>query len=236
MTFTPLASSSRGNCYVVSDGDTALLLECGISFRRIKQGLGFDLSAVRACLVTHEHKDHARSVMDLLKSGVEVFASGGTAEALDCALITAIEAGAQFQAGSFEVMPFCTWHDAAEPLGFLIYSRRDGERLVFATDTVNLGLRFPRVNILALEANYDASILARCQRMPEKVRKRVTNSHMEIGTLCRYLRELDEAKCLSACRELYLLHLSNAASNEGGFIRRVRRVVPEYVRVIACAE
>ena len=87
MTFTPLASSSRGNCYVVSDGDTALLLECGISFRRIKQGLGFDLSAVRACLVTHEHKDHARSVMDLLKSGVEVFASGGTAEALDCALI-----------------------------------------------------------------------------------------------------------------------------------------------------
>ena len=70
MIFTSLASSSHGNCYVVSDGETAILLECGISFRRIKKGLGFDLSAIRACLVSHEHKDHAKSVMDIIKSGV----------------------------------------------------------------------------------------------------------------------------------------------------------------------
>ena len=232
MTFTSLASSSHGNCYVVSDGETAILLECGISFRRIKKGLGFDLSAIRACLVSHEHKDHAKSVMDLIKSGVEVFASEGTAEALDCALITPVEAGVQFHVGSLEIMPFRTWHDAEEPLGFLIYSRVDGERLVFATDTVNLGYQFPCVNLLALEANYDTEILARCERMLEKVRYRVTNSHMEISTLCRYLETLD----LSACRALYLLHLSNAASSEGNFIARVRRVVPPNVQVIACAE
>jgi len=70
MTFTSLASSSHGNCYVVSDGKTTILLECGISFRRIKKGLGFDLSNIRACLVSHEHKDHAKSVMDFIKSGV----------------------------------------------------------------------------------------------------------------------------------------------------------------------
>lgn len=232
MTFTSLASSSRGNCYVVSDGETAILLECGISFRRIKKGLGFDLSAIRACLVSHEHKDHAKSVMDLIKSGVEVFASEGTAEALDCTLITPVEAGAQFHVGSLEIMPFRTWHDAEEPLGFLIYSRVDGERLVFATDTVNLGHTFPGVNLLALEANYDKDILSRCEKMPEKVRYRVTNSHMEIGTLCQYLETLD----LSACRTLYLLHLSNAASNEENFIERVRRVVPPNVHVIVCAE
>ena len=232
MTFTSLASSSHGNCYVVSDGETAILLECGISFRRIKKGLGFDLSAIRGCLVSHEHKDHAKSVMDIIKSGVEVFTSEGTAEALDCALITPVEAGAQFRVGSLEIMPFRTWHDAREPLGFLIYSRRDGERLAFATDTVNLGYRFPQVNLLALEANYEAAILARCKRMPEKVRKRVTNSHMEIDTLCRYLQTLD----LSACRVLYLLHLSNAASNEGHFISRVRKVVPRHVEIIICAE
>lgn len=232
MTFTSLASSSHGNCYVVSDGWTSILLECGISFRRIKKGLGFDLSAIRGCLVSHEHKDHAKCVMDMIKSGVEVFASGGTAEALDCGLITPVEAGTQFQIGSMEIMPFATFHDAAEPLGFLVYSRMDGERLAFATDTVNLGYQFPGVNLLALEANYDAEILARCERMPEKVRYRVTNSHMEIETLCHYLRTLD----LSACRVLYLLHLSNAASNEGNFIRRVRQIVPRHVQVIACEE
>ena len=232
MTFTSLASSSHGNCYVVSDGETAILLECGVSFRRIKKGLGFDLSAIRGCLVSHEHKDHAKSVMDIIKSGIEVFASEGTAEALDCALITPVEAGAQFRVGSLEIMPFRTWHDAREPLGFLIYSRRDGERLAFATDTVNLGHTFPNVNLLALEANYDKDILARCDRMPDKVKERVTNSHMEIETLCKYLQSLD----LSQCRTLYLLHLSNAASNEGNFANRVRRVVPRHVEVIVCAE
>lgn len=232
MIFTSLASSSDGNCYVVSDGTTTILLECGISFRRIKKGLGFDLSHIRACLISHEHDDHAKSVMDLIKSGVEVFASEGTAEKLDCTLLTPIEAGVQFQTGTFEVMPFRTWHDAAEPLGFLIYSHRDGERMAFATDTVNLGYRFPGVNLLALEANYDADILARCKNRSEKVRKRVTNSHMEINTLCQYLRTLD----LSACRTLYLLHLSNTASNEGHFISRVRQVVPRHVQVVICAK
>lgn len=232
MTFTSLASSSHGNCYVVSDGQTVILLECGISFRKIKKGLGFDLSNIRACLVSHEHKDHAKSVMDLIKSGVEVFASEGTADALGCDLISAVADRVQLQVGSLEIMPFATFHDAAEPLGFLIYSQTDGERLVFATDTVNLGYRFPGVNLLALEANYDAAILARCERMPEKVKKRVTNSHMEINTLCQYLHTLD----LSACRALYLLHLSNAASNEGNFINRVRQAVPCHVQVIICAE
>lgn len=232
MIFTSLASSSKGNCYIVSDGETSILLECGISFRRIKNGLGFDLSAIRACLVSHEHKDHAKSVMDLIKSGVEVFASEGTAGALDCPLITPVEAGEQFRVGSLEIMPFETFHDAADPLGFLIYSRADGERLAFATDTVNLAYRFPGVTLLALEANYDKDILARCERMPEKVRRRVTNTHMEIGTLCGYLQTLD----LSQCREIYLLHLSSAASSEGNFLDRVRRAVPEHVRVSACAE
>lgn len=232
MIFTSLASSSRGNSYVVSDGETSLLLECGISFRRIKQGLGFDLSAIRACLVSHEHKDHAKSVMDLIKSGVEVFASEGTADALGCDLITPVADRVQFRVGSLEIMPFRTWHDAKEPLGFLVYSRADGERLVFATDTVNLGYQFPRANLLALEANYDKDILARCERMPEKVRKRVTNSHMEITTLCQYLRTLD----LSACRTLYLLHLSNAASNEGNFVGRVRQAVPRHVEILICPE
>ena len=232
MTFTSLASSSHGNCYVVSDGETAILLECGISFRRIKKELGFDLSAIRGCLVSHEHKDHAKSVMDIIKSGIEVFASEGTAEALDCALITPVEAGAQFQIGSLEIMPFRTWHNVKESLGFLIYSRRDGERLAFAIDTVNLGHTFPNVNLLALEANYDKDILARCERMPDKVKERVIRSHMEIETLCKYLQSLD----LSQCRTLYLLHLSNASSNEGNFANRVRRVVPRHVEVIVCAE
>jgi len=232
MTFTSLASSSGGNCYIASDGKTAVLLECGISYRRIQKGLHFDLTAIRGCLVSHEHNDHSKSVMELIRSGVEVFASDGTAHALDCGLISVIEDRVQFPVGSFEIVPFETFHDAEEPLGFLLYSRVDGERLAFATDTVNLGYQFPGVNLLALEANYDVAILARCGQLSEKVRDRITNSHMEIGTLCRYLKSLD----LSSCRAVYLLHLSNTTSNEADFIKRVREVVPPHIQVVACKE
>lgn len=230
MIFTPLFSSSKGNCYLVSDGDSALLLECGVSMSRVKKALGFDLSPICGCLVSHEHKDHAKSVEGMIRAGIPVYASAGTAQALGCDLISPVEAGAQFRAGSFEIVPFATFHDAEEPLGFLVYSRKDGERLAFATDTVNLAYRFPGVNLLAIEANYDKDILPRCSRMPDKVKQRVTNSHMEVGTLCRYLQSLD----LSKCRSVYLMHLSAAASNEGDFVRRAQRAVPDHVQVIAC--
>jgi ribonuclease BN (tRNA processing enzyme) len=81
-----------------------------------------------------------------------------------------------------------------------------------------------------VEANFDKNILERCERMPEKVRKRVANTHMEIDKLCECLRRMD----LRSCRELYLLHLSDGTSHEGHFINKVRRAVPGNVRVVAC--
>lgn len=230
MRFEALASSSAGNAYVVSDQETRILLECGISHSKLQKLSGFKLSEFAACLVTHEHKDHAKSVQELLGRGMEVYMSQGTADALEIEGVTTVESMEQFNVGSLDIVPFATFHDAREPLGFLIKSRVDGEILAFATDTVNLRYKFPGLNILAVEANYDKTILARCERMPEKVRYRITNSHMEIDTLCDYLRSLN----LSTCREIHLLHLSDATSHEGHFLNKVARAVPKGIEIMAC--
>lgn len=230
MKFTSLASSSHGNAYIISDEETRILLECGLSRKKLQQLTGFQLTAFDACMVSHEHKDHSHCVADLIKSGLPVYMSQGTAEALELGTVTEIQHGEQFTVGSIDVVPFDTFHDAAEPLGFLFKSRIDGGVLAFATDTVNLAYQFPGVNILAIEANYDRDILDRSEKLPDKVRHRITNSHMEIDTLCRYLRELD----LSECREIYLLHLSDAMSDEGRFLYQVRRCVPPGIQVAAC--
>lgn len=137
----------------------------------------------------------------------------------------------QFSIGSLDILPFQTFHDAQEPLGFVIQSRVDGDIFAFATDTVNLPYRFPGVNILAVEANFQQDILDRCQRMPEKTRHRIACTHMEIDRLCQCLKQMD----LSRCRELVLLHLSDATSHEGQFINKVRRAVPPTVKVWAAA-
>ena len=230
MKFKALASSSSGNAYIVSDKDTRILLECGVSHSKLQKLSGFSLSEFQACLVSHEHKDHAKAVADLISRGMAVYMSPGTADALETDAVNLIENMEQFNVGSLDIVPFTTFHDAAEPLGFLIKSRVDGDVLAFATDTVNLRYKFPGLNILAIEANYDKHILERCERMPEKVRYRITNSHMEIDTLCDYLRSLD----LSQCREIHLLHLSDATSHEGHFLNKVARAVPKGIEITAC--
>ena len=230
MRFEALASSSAGNAYIVSDQETRILLECGISHGKLQKLSGFKLSEFQACLVSHEHKDHAKCVQELVNRGMEVYMSQGTAEALETEGVQTVESMEQFSVGTFDIVPFATFHDAREPLGFLVKSRVDGDVLAFATDTVNLRYKFPGLTILAIEANYDKAILERCERMPEKVRYRITNSHMEIDTLCDYLRTLD----LSQCREIHLLHLSDATSHEGHFLNKVARAVPRGIEIVAC--
>lgn len=230
MEFKSLASSSSGNAYIVADEQTKILLECGIPHKKLQKLSGFSLSEFKACLVTHEHKDHAKSVQELISSGMDVYMSYGTAAALETDCATLIEDMEQFNIGSLDIVPFTTFHDAKEPLGFLIKSRVDGDVLAFATDTVNLRYQFPGLNILAIEANYDKAILEKCEKLPEKVRHRIENSHMEIDTLCDYLRSLD----LSVCREIHLLHLSDATSHEEKFINKVKKAVPEEIKVTAC--
>lgn len=244
MTFETIASSSSGNAYVVKSGRSRLLIEAGIAHRTLLKALG-GTHTVIAALLSHEHKDHSKCVRELLLDGMPVYMSLGTALALDCAVQVAeteterhymgtsgvrlMEPGKTYQIGDFKVRPFRTFHDCAEPFGFFIVDQ-DGESLVFATDTVNMAYRFlPPVTILAIEANHNAEILARSERMPIKTRERVANTHMEISRLCRQLRRMD----LSRCREIVLLHLSDATSNENDFIYRVERAVPKGIKVSA---
>lgn len=235
MKFEALASSSKGNAYIVSDGQTHILLECGLTYKKLLQAIGFEVAQFDGCLITHEHKDHSGCVKRLLGDCMPIYMTRGTAEALELPdslmeLAVEIRAGEQFTVGSIDILPFETFHDAAEPVGFCMQSRVDGDILVYAIDTVNLPYAFPGVNVLAVEANFEQEVLDRCQRMPEKTRHRVANTHMEIDVLCGILRRMD----LSRCREIHLLHLSDATSHEGHFINKVARAVPPRIQVTAC--
>ena len=72
MRFTSLASSSAGNAYIVDDGKNRLLLECGLTYPKLQKMTGYTLTKFSACLVSHEHKDHAKSAANLLKKGMNV--------------------------------------------------------------------------------------------------------------------------------------------------------------------
>src|SRR5690554_6764762 len=98
-----LASSSRGNCYRITDGKTSLLLECGIKFKQIQVGLQFRLSEIVGCLVSHEHKDHCVAVQDVMRAGIDCYMSAGTAAAAGAKghRVKVIKAREQFTIGTW---------------------------------------------------------------------------------------------------------------------------------------
>ena len=164
---TTLASGSSGNCALLSDGETHLLLDAGISCRRICAALaGLDIppESLSGVLITHEHADHISGLATLHKRfRLPVYTSPGTARQL-CYRIAALEdvvrpcaPGSSFTVGGLDVETFPISHDAAEPMGFAV---SDGERkaalvtdLGVVTEAVRRGMAGAR--LVLVEANHD---------------------------------------------------------------------------------
>mgnify|MGYP002624862314 CR=1 FL=1 len=214
------ASGSSGNCYRISDGTTALLIECGIPCRQILRHIGFDLSGIAGVLVSHEHTDHARAAKELALLGADIYSSRGTFKSLSLCgrRFREVKASQKFSIGSFEIYPFEVQHDAAEPLGFVITSSVTKERLMFFTDTYYVKYVFKNINIIMGEVNYSLDTLS--EETDPARRKRLFESHMSLEHFLEFLRASD----LSRVSKIYLLHLSDDNSDAEMFRREVMKV------------
>ena len=137
-----LASGSKGNCIYIGNGTDAVVVDAGIGYlKRTLEAYQLPADTVRALCVTHEHADHVRSAKAFLKAAkVPAAASGGTLSAMQKAgllsqasekILMHDRVGVDF--GTLTVTAFRTYHDAAEPTGFLI---EDGEsRIGVCLDT-----------------------------------------------------------------------------------------------------
>lgn len=167
MTLTTLASGSSGNCILLSHKGAHLLVDAGISCRRITSALGelgVDPAALLGVCITHEHSDHISGLATLTKKyRLPIYTSPGTGRqlcyriaALDD-LIRPMEPGGGAEAGPFALTAFSTSHDAAQPMGFTVAA--EDRKAAIATD---LGYVSDEVldgvagcHLLVCEANHD---------------------------------------------------------------------------------
>lgn len=164
---TTLASGSSGNCALVSDGTTHILVDAGISARRICKHLkemGMDPAALTAILVTHEHTDHISGIATLTKQRqIPVYATHATGRQM-CYRIPFLadvfhgfSGGDTFPIGSIEISTFSTPHDSVDSVGYALC--RDGRKVAVVTDlghvtdTVRAGIA--GAHVLLAEANHD---------------------------------------------------------------------------------
>lgn len=226
-----LASSSKGNCYRVTDGRTPLLLECGINYKDIQKGLDFQMSSIAGCLVTHEHNDHVKSIKDVLKAGIDLYGSKGTFETLTIThhRLKPVKAREQFQIGTWTILPFEVEHDVSEPIGYLL-ANQQGEKLLFATDTYYIRYKFKGITHFMVECNYSLEILnenVAAGLIDKGRKKRLMRSHFSLENV----KEFFKANDLSKVQEIWLLHLSDSNSDADLFKREIQELTAKMVFV-----
>ncbi|WP_458120629.1 MBL fold metallo-hydrolase [Paenibacillus sp. Z6-24] len=216
--FTVLSSGSTGNATIVRNKDAAILIDAGLSARRIdelmreREMTGEELDGI---LVTHEHSDHVKGLGAVArKYQLPIYANEKTWMAIERAVgkITPeqkqiMQTGDFLTFGSLRIESFGISHDAAEPVGYFF---RDGDqKLSVATD---LGYVSDKVmqsisdsDVLVLEANHDIEML-RMGRYPWNTKRRILS---DVGHLSNDAagEALSELLC-KKMKRTYLAHLS----------------------------
>jgi phosphoribosyl 1,2-cyclic phosphodiesterase len=226
-----LASGSRGNAYLIDDGHTPILLEAGLPWKEIQKKLDFKTSEIKFCLISHEHKDHSKAIKEVMKAGIDVYASRGTINFLGVTghRLKPIKALGSFTIGTWTILPFETQHDAVEPLGFLL-ANSAGDKLLFATDTFYCKYKFKGLTHIMVECNYALNILQEnvtAGIVDSGLKNRLLSSHFSLANVKEFLKAND----LSSVEEIHLIHLSDGNSDAERFKREVMEVTGKAVYV-----
>lgn len=186
---TILASGSAGNSALVRGGGTSILLDAGLSARRLGERLaacGVDPAALDGIVLTHEHGDHTAALRVLCaKREIPVYANRLTAAALQAGPMDGphnwryFASGSAFAVGDLTIEAFSVPHDAADPVGFLVRSATEAFGLLtdlgHATSLVIDRMR--EADALLIETNYDDELLLRDERRPWSVKQRISSRH-----------------------------------------------------------
>jgi phosphoribosyl 1,2-cyclic phosphodiesterase len=209
MRFTSIASGSSGNCTYVGSDNTHILIDAGVSKKRIEEGLNqldLTLSDIGAIFVTHEHVDHISALHTILKKyNIPIYATGGTIAGIrnsdkknemSCSRFIQVFADKKVEVGDMIIDPMTISHDALEPCGYRIYC--EGKKVGVATDlgcytdyTVNC---LKDCDALLLEANHDVRML-QTGPYPYQLKRRILGDKGHLSNeksgelLCRLLND-----------------------------------------------
>jgi len=216
--FSILASGSTGNAMVVSNGQVNVLIDAGLSARKMEelmQERGTSISAMDAVLVTHEHSDHIKGLGAVArKYNLPVYTNEKTWEEINKQLGEIAEekqhimpTDSALELGSLRIESYGISHDAADPVGYCFY---DGdEKLSLATDLGYISSKVKEklqdADVLILEANHDIELL-RMGKYPWNIKRRILS---DLGHLSNEAAGEGLSDVLgSRLKRVYLAHLS----------------------------
>lgn len=233
-------SGSKGNASFVSSGDTLIQIDMGLPLCRIApelDKLGKKIEDISALLLTHDHRDHIGTV-ELYHGAVPIYCGEGTWRDTPA---NHLKPWTPFMVGSLNIVPFSTYHDATNPMGFLIEG--DHERLCWITDTGVLDEDILKLiqdcDYYYMESNHDLKMLRKSKR-PAILKDRIASDH-------GHLNNIDSAIYMCEAigphtKAIYLAHISEECNTPEIAIKsyektfKRRGVSLDEIKLVCCAQ
>lgn len=214
--FLSLISGSSGNATLVTDNKTIVLIDCGMSGKKLETALSqLDISCrdINAVLLTHEHIDHTNGAGVISRRyDIPVYATEGTHRNAAIGKISDkntkfIKPGEKFEIGSIGICPFNISHDAAEPVGFNFFVGQ--KKLSLATDSGEITEEIQNCiygsEEIILESNHDIDLLM-YGTYPLNLKRRILGSHGHLSNAAA--AETAVGLLNSGTKKIMLGHLS----------------------------
>lgn len=210
-----LASGSDGNCTIIENDGEAIMIDAGISYRRIESLMdreGVDKDMLKAILITHEHTDHVSGAgATARKLDIPIVANEATFNASNLGSVQhwVYKSNSCIDIGQFHVTPLATCHNAVEPNCYFTEVDNDKKVLV-ATDTGKFSFQIEyalgMADVAVIEANYDQKMLVNGPYPPSlKSLIGSERGHMNnVDTALSIRRTMKE----NPNRKIFLAHLS----------------------------
>ena len=216
-----IASSSSGNCIYAGSDTTNILVDCGISKKRIKEGLnifGLDLSDIDGILITHEHIDHIKGLGVVSREiNVPIYATKETIYEIKKSkslgninnnLFKSISGEEEFDVGDIRILPISSNHDASNSVVYTMQDQNDKVALVtdLGSFDYNMIEALSGTKALLLEANHDKKMLE-VGKYPYELKKRVSSDYGHLSN--EQCGELIVNIYHSGLEKVFLGHLSD---------------------------
>lgn len=198
MRLVSIASGSSGNCIYAGSRWTHLMIDAGISGKRVEGGLneiGLKTGEIQGILITHEHSDHVSGLGVVARRyGLPIYATKGTRDAVlrmpqvgkfDASLFQVIEPDVEFTVGDLQVLPIRISHDAADPVAYIVRQGRKSVGVITDLGVYDQYIveRLQGLDVLLLEANHDIRML-QAGRYPYPLKQRILGEKGHLSNEC----------------------------------------------------
>jgi phosphoribosyl 1,2-cyclic phosphodiesterase len=209
-----LGSGSSGNCALIYDSrGKCIILDLGLSWKDINEGLDSDISNVSAALVTHAHfKDHSKSVLNALYRQIKVYGNEDICSKYKgCRLM---KPKLKYNIDGFKIETFELVHNV--PNNAFIIDTYDGIRILYCTDTQIIPEVIHDVNYAIIECNYDFDIVFE-RGLAGKDSASHFEYHHSLQNCIEYLSKINHPNL----RQVIISHLSDSNSDERKFKQKI---------------